>query len=77
MFMKSHALGLAAIIVFVTACAAPVKVDKPRSQMSQREKDSVIAASGLPGSGVVKKALRMSDQQERDRIALDSASKEN
>lgn len=75
--MKNRIIGIAAVTVLVTACAAPVKVDKPRDQMSQREKDSAIAASGLPGSGVVKKALRMSDQQAREQAALDSASKEN
>lgn len=75
--MKTHVIGIAAAVLCVTACAAPAKVDKPRDQMSQREKDSVVATSGLPGSGVVKRALSMSDAQARQQAALDSASKEN
>ncbi len=75
--MKMHAGVLTAAALFVSACAAPVKVDKPRDEMSQREKDSVLAESGLPGAGVVKKAIAMSDEQHRQQAAQDSASKEN
>ncbi|HZK78685.1 MAG TPA: hypothetical protein VFC35_07245 [Gemmatimonadaceae bacterium] len=70
-------IRIAALLLCVSACAAPAKVDKPRDQMSQREKDSSIAASSLPGSGVVKRALAMSDAQARQQAALDSASEEN
>ena len=45
--------------------------------MTQREKDSVVAESGLPGAGVVKKALSMSDAEARQQAELDSAAKEN
>ena len=75
--MRIHRIGVAAALLLASACAAPVKVDKPRDQMSQREKDSVLAVSGLPGAGVVKKAISMSDLQARNQAALDSASKEN
>jgi hypothetical protein len=70
-------MGIAAVTVLVTACAAPGKVGKPRDQMSQREKDSAIAESGLPGAGVVKKALKMSDAEARHQAEIDSASNEN
>jgi len=75
--MKILIVGMAAVTLCASACAAPVKVDKPRDQMSEREKDSVIAASGLPGSGVVKKAMAMSDAEQRHQAAADSAGKEN
>lgn len=75
--MKNPMIRIAALLLCVSACAAPAKVDKPRDQMSQREKDSSIAASNLPGSGVVKRALAMSDAQARQQAALDSASNEN
>ena len=75
--MRIHVVVLATAVLCIGACAAPVKVDKPRAEMSQREKDSVLAASSLPGAGVVKKAMAMSDQQERRQATLDSAGKEN
>ena len=75
--MKMQPAVLTVALVWISACAAPVKVDKPRDEMSQREKDSVLAASSLPGSGVVKKAMAMSDVQERQQAAIDSASKED
>jgi hypothetical protein len=72
--MKNHVLLISALALGAGGCAAPAKVDKPRDQMSQREKDSTIAASGLPGSGVVGKAIKVADQEEA-RQAADSASK--
>ncbi|MGK2962022.1 MAG: hypothetical protein ACSLFK_07740 [Gemmatimonadaceae bacterium] len=42
--------------------------------MTQRERDSTIAASGLPGSGVVKRAMSIADAEARRAAAFDSAS---
>jgi hypothetical protein len=75
--MKNHFLWAGVIALGAAGCAAPAKVDKLRDQMSQREKDSAIAASGLPGSGVVGKAMKMADQESVRQAAFDSASKEN
>lgn len=75
--MKNHVMWISALALGIGACAAPAKVDKPRDQMSQREKDSAVAASGLPGSGVVGKAMNMADQEAARQAAFDSASKEN
>lgn len=75
--MKIPIVVIAAAVICASSCAAPVKVDKPRDEMSQREKDSVLAASSLPGSGVVKKAMAMSDAEGRRQSAADSASNEN
>lgn len=76
--MTTQLVRVAIIVLGAAACAAPVKeFDKPRAEMTQREKDSTIAVSGLPGSGVVKKALSMSDAQEKEKAILDSASHEN
>lgn len=69
--------SLAAIMVIMAACGAPLGDSKPRDQMSQREKDSIVAASHLPGSGVVRKALAVSDAQKRRAAAYDSASDQN
>ena len=65
---------LAPAILAVSACAAPpASVDKPRDQMTQREKDSVLSVSQFVGSGVVKKALSVSDAQDKRAAMYDSA----
>jgi hypothetical protein len=60
------------IAVLAVACAEPPAVDKPRDQMSQRERDSTIAASGLPGSSVVRKGMSIADAEARRQAILDS-----
>ena len=72
--MKGHFIRVALVALGATACAAPAKFDKPRDQMSERERDSTIAISGLPGSGVVKKALAISDAENRHTAVQESAS---
>ena len=67
----------AAFLTLLTACAEPSKVEKPRSQMSQRERDSVIAISGLPGSGVVKKGISIADAEAKRQAMFDSIGKDN
>lgn len=65
---------VAPAIFVATACAAPPDTgDKPRDQMTQREKDSVLAVSQFVGSGVVKKALSVSDAQDNRAAMYDSA----
>lgn len=61
-------LALAAVLG-MAACAEEAKFKKARADMTQRERDSTIAASGLPGSGVVKKAMSIADAQ-ADRSAM-------
>jgi hypothetical protein len=75
--MRRQLALIAAILLCVGACAAPSKAHKSRAQMTQREKDSVFAESGLPGTGVVKKAIAMSDAETRRQAAADSAANEN
>ena len=65
---------LALATLGMSACAAPAaNVDKPRDQMTQREKDSVLSVSKFVGSGVVNKALSVSDAQEKRAASYDSA----
>jgi hypothetical protein len=67
----------AVFLTLLAACAEPPKVDKPRSQMTQRERDSAIAVSGLPGSGVVKKGLSIANAEDRRQAMFDSIGKDN
>jgi hypothetical protein len=64
-----------ALLLF--ACAEPSKVKKPRSEMTELERDSTIAESGLPGSGVVKRGLKLRSVEAAHAAALDSAGNEN
>lgn len=64
-------------VLLVTACAEPPALDKPRDQMSRRERDSTIAASRLPGSGVVRKGLSIADKEAKRAALLDSIGNEN
>ena len=65
------------VVLALVACAEPPAIGKPRSQMTQREKDSVIAVSGLPGAGVVKKGMSMADAEARRAAMLDSVTNGN
>ena len=64
-------------LLLLTACAEPPKFDKPRDQMTQRERDSVLAASRLPGSGVVRKGLSIADKEAKRAAMFDSVGTEN
>lgn len=64
-------------LIVLTACDSKAADFKPRDQMSQREKDSVLGASSLPGAPVVSRALGASDIGAARAAALDSASQEN
>lgn len=80
--MHKRQIGMTRTLVFVAlsilvACAEPPKVDKPRSEMTQRERDSTIGASRLPGAGVVKKGMNMADVGAKRAAMLDSASAGN
>ena len=74
--MRTSLLWIA-IALSVTACAEPPKVNKPRDQMTEREKQAAIANSGLPGAGVVKRGMTIADQEAKHSAMLDSASNEN
>jgi len=74
--MKPSPVLILAVPLLI-ACAEPARVEKPRSQMTQRERDSTIAASGLPGSGVVRKGMAIADIEANHAAALDSASSGN
>jgi hypothetical protein len=62
-----------AVTLVTTACSRSSEPDR-RSTMSEREKDSVLAASPLPGAKVVGKAITASDAEAAHTAALDSAS---
>ena len=62
------------LLLVAAACAEPVNVDKPRSEMSRRERDSTIANSAFYGAGVAKKAMSIADAEARRKAMIDSMS---
>ena len=61
--MKRFALTLAAL-AFAAAALSPLgcaKQEPPPRILSQRERDSLIGVSGLPGASVVTRALAEQD----------------
>ena len=67
---------LVSSLLLLAALAACSGDEEPsaRSKMTQRERDSTIAESNLPGSAVVRKAISMSDAQKERAATMDSAS---
>ncbi len=51
------------LVLLLAACADPPEIKKARADMTQRERDSTIANSILPGAGVVKRAMKTADAQ--------------
>jgi hypothetical protein len=72
-----YSLGLICCVVFVAGCNDKPAEFKPRSEMTQREKDSILGASSLPGAPVVSRALGAADISATHNAATDSASEEN
>jgi hypothetical protein len=66
--------GLMAVlaVLAVTGCAARDEA-KPAAGKTERERDSVLGASKIPGAGAVGAALRVSDSAAARRAREDSA----
>ena len=69
-------LLLVASAVLLTHCSKPKETTaNNRDTMTRRQKDSVLAQSGLPGAGGVGMALKTADSLKARQAALDSASR--
>jgi len=64
-----RALMVVSMLVAV-ACAGEPKAKQP--EMTQRQRDSAIAESGLPGAGGVGRALRVADSAQARQAVMDS-----
>jgi len=73
---KADVWALAAAVA-MTACAAPPANTVSREDMTQRERDSVVGASVLPGARGVSSALRATDISDARNSVVDSASQDN
>jgi len=59
----------AALLATLVGCAVEAP---PKKTLSERQRDSLIGESVLPGAGVVKRALKESDRQDTRAAVMDS-----
>jgi len=62
-------------LVIVTACSSKAPAANNRDTMTQRQKDSVFGASGVPGASAINKAQTAADSLNAQRKRIDSAAK--
>jgi hypothetical protein len=69
--LRRIGFAFAALTIGITACAK----DEPevRRDLTQREKDSILGASQIPGARAVKRALTSADSAAARQARLDSA----
>jgi hypothetical protein len=65
--------GLVLLAIVLSACAAPETAGNNRDTMTQRQKDSVLAQSQLPGARGVGMAMNAADSAKARQAKLDSA----
>ena len=64
---------LAALMALAASgCGNLVDSDSVKTALTQRQRDSLIARSQLPGAGVVGRALQQSDRASQRAVSLDS-----
>ena len=71
--MRNSLRWIAPLLLALAACDTG-DGSQARDKMSQREKDSVLSESGIPGAKVVGRALKASDSSAARTTVLDSAS---
>ena len=69
--MKLHFVGVLALVAACSPSKAPAANN--RDTMTQRQKDSVFGASGVPGATAINKAQAAADSLNAARKRADSA----
>ena len=72
--MKRPVVAAFALLLAASCTKAPETANN-RDTMTQRQKDSVLAQSALPGARGVGQALKAADSLKARQAALDSASR--
>jgi hypothetical protein len=73
--MKPATAAVLAALALSGCSSQPQQAANNRDTMTQRQKDSVLAQSGLPGARGVGMALKTADSLKAKQAALDSASR--
>ena len=71
----NRALAISSLLILAACSNQPQQAANNRDTMTRRQKDSVLAQSGLPGARGVGMALKTADSLKAKQAALDSASK--
>ena len=74
MSVRRFGLVVAAVAFGVTACGKGETETK--RDLTQREKDSILGASTIPGAKAVKRAMKSADSATARQSRLDSAERE-
>ncbi len=69
--------ALIACLVLAAACGRPSAGSVHRDTLTQRQRDSAVGASALPGAGGVRRALAAQDSANRRTAQLDSIGAEH
>jgi len=69
-------IGYAAIALAIAVAGCAKDESDARRNLTQREKDSILGASQIPGARAVKKALTSADSAAARQARLDSAERE-
>jgi hypothetical protein len=71
--MSNRGIALFAAAVSLTAVACSQETEQSRSTLTQREKDSILAGSQIPGARAVKKTMTTADSAAARQARIDSA----
>ena len=63
------------VMLLLAACSSSDTPGNRRDTMTQRQRDSVLGQSGLPGASGVTKALNAADSAKARQARLDSAAR--
>jgi hypothetical protein len=69
--MRMRWFLLLGVLLTVASCV-PMTDEMPKKQLTERQRDSLIGISDLPGAVVVHRALTVSDVSARRAAAMDS-----
>ncbi len=72
--MRAFVIGV--LLVTLAGCGSNGGAEQPREPQTQRQRDSAIAESGLPGAGGVRGALDAADSAAARRARADSIARE-
>ena len=70
--MSSRMLAVALVVALLGACAEEPKLTMDRDTMTQRQKDSVLGTTKIPGASNIPKAQRAADSLSARARALDT-----
>ena len=73
MSLRTFGFVIAAFAIGATACKGETETKR---DLTQREKDSILGASTIPGAKAVKRAMTSADSATARQTRLDSAERE-